>query len=185
LYEQIVLPEIKRMMLVKKDDEQIEGYEPSYLYFLPSLNTLKINNKELKDLILDGNGLSSEVTLEIKKEIQNIFDTLVEEKKQDWERLGIGKTDKSLHVKNAFIDKSYFTSIKKPTVEAKLDYAVKDYVYNYLISNVEAYKVFVGDPALYFKKAKSKGDQELTIQDHMEETFINIGKRLAADIAPG
>jgi hypothetical protein len=41
-------------------------------------------------------------------------------------------------------------------------------------------KLFTGDPALYAKFKK-----DATLQENLEASFINMGKRLAGDIAPG
>ena len=90
-------------------------------------------------------------------------------------------------------------------------YAAMDFVFNSLIANGEAHKLFIGDPALYAKfmsnkdyvrilnnELVEKGEeptktlQNLTKEDlsnmllvNLETTFINLGKRLAGDIAPG
>jgi hypothetical protein len=42
------------------------------------------------------------------------------------------------------------------------------------------FKLFIGDPAQFWKPVKNG-----TINENIEETYINIGKRLAADVAPG
>jgi len=68
----------------------------------------------------------------------------------------------------------------KYVAQGKLDYAVGDYVFNYLIANAEACKLFAGDPALY-----GKFNSDNTLEQNLQETFINMGKRLAGDIAPG
>jgi hypothetical protein len=68
----------------------------------------------------------------------------------------------------------------KYVAQGKLDYAAGDYVFNYLISNAEAIKLFAGDPALY-----GKFNSNNTLEQNLQETFINMGKRLAGDIAPG
>lgn len=207
LYSQAVLPEIQRMTRVKKDEEMINGYDPSYLYFFPTLNSLDVNGRTLRDIINGGEGLTDSTTAAIKEELSVIFQGLVESKKADWQKLGIGVSNKDTGIQNAFLDKTYFAKIKKPSKEAKIDYAIQDFVFNYLISNVEAHKVFAGDPALYSKISKNEDfvksynennpDDKITVDtmtdEHrslkitkdLENTFINMGKRLAGDIAPG
>jgi len=207
LYSQAVLPEIQRMTRVKKDEEMINEYDPSYLYFFPTLNSLDVNGRTLRDIINGGEGLTDSTTAAIKEELSVIFQGLVESKKADWQKLGIGVSNKDTGIQNTFLDKTYFAKIKKPSKEAKIDYAIQDFVFNYLISNVEAHKVFAGDPALYSKISKNEDfvksynennpDDKITVDtmtdEHrslkitkdLENTFINIGKRLAGDIAPG
>ena len=112
----------------------------------------------------------------IKYYLSDLVSNLVSDKKKEWEKLGIynvkdGKTD------TKFIDKSYLYNIVDSkltslTNEARINYAANDYVVNYLIANGNAFQMFIGDPALFWKK-------------DMDNTIVNIGKRLAAQIAPG
>jgi hypothetical protein len=176
LYTATVLPEIKRIQ--SKHAENVSGYEPSYFYFIPSLNSLEVNigDKTLnfRDIVIDKGNIEV-VKDQVIDELNRLFKDLVSKKLEDWNKLGIG-------IKNSFLDKGYMSSIAKGDKDSKVKYAAMDYVYNYLIANSEAFKLFAGDPALYYKKSKK---ENASINDHLEETFINIGKRLAGDIAPG
>jgi hypothetical protein len=165
LYTTTVLPEIKRIAS-SPNQTKINGYEPSMFFFYPALNELNIIAGEqevnLRQYVLDGNGFTPEVKSAIKQFLSDTFNILATKKITDWTTLGIGGKDNSL------LDKSYMKEIAK----GKVDYAAKDYVFNYLIANAEISMLFSGDPALYFKK-------------DINGTYVNLKKRLAGDIAPG
>lgn len=189
LYKALVTPEINRIR--SKQSKNIKGYEPNYFYFLPSLNTLEVEvdgqTRTFLDVVKDGNDSMNEYQVEkaVLDEIRSVFDGLLETKLADWKKLGIGqevKDDKGKVIeKYSFMDKAYMTDVAKEGKGTnRVKYAAMDYVFNYLIANSEAYKLFAGDPALYAKFSENK-----TLQENLEETFVNIGKRLAGDIAPG
>jgi hypothetical protein len=189
LYKALVTPEINRIR--SKQSKNIKGYEPNYFYFLPSLNTLEVEvdgqTRTFLDIVKDGNDSMNEYQVEkaVLDEIRSVFDGLLETKLADWKKLGIGqevKDDKGKVIeKYSFMDKAYMTDVAKEGKGTnRVKYAAMDYVFNYLIANSEAFKLFAGDPALYGKFSENK-----TLQENLEETFVNIGKRLAGDIAPG
>jgi 8-oxo-dGTP diphosphatase len=189
LYNAVVLPEINRMR--SKKSNNIKGYEPNYFYFFPTLNSLpvEVNGvvRPFRDIVLDESDLvyDKEVQDAVNQELENIFTKLLDKKLEDWNNLGIGQNIKDAKGKvtdnYTFLDKSYMESVAKGTKgEGRVKYAAADYVFNYLIANAEAYKLFAGDPALY-----AKFNSKNTLEQNLESTFINIGKRLAGDIAPG
>ena len=189
LYQAAVLPEINRMR--DKQASNIAGYEPNYFYFIPALNeaTVTINDVEynLRDLALDkdSNIFTKEAKEAILDTLESTFNDLVTKKLEDWNKLGIGKTitDEKGKVidKYTFMDKEYMSKVAKTGKDTdKVKYAAMDYIFNYMIANAEMQKLFVGDPALYAKFKANK-----TLQENLAETFTNLGKRLAGDIAPG
>ena len=191
-----------------QQSSNVKGYEPNYFYFIPSLNELMIEvngtEKSFLDIVKDKNDLinSPEVKEALSEHIREFFNARVEEKLKDWKSLGIGETVKDAQGRVtdqfAFIDKEYLANAVKVAKDVdKVRYAAMDFVFNYLISNAEAYKLFAGDPALY-AKFKSKKDlarslkvteesltDEAALRLNLKETFTNMGKRLAGDIAPG
>jgi hypothetical protein len=190
LYQAVVQPEINRIraaVLAGKSD--IAGYEPEYFYFFPDLNdfTVAVNGvtQNYRDLVRSGD--DAVVNPEVKKAVlgylQETLNTLVDKKLEDWKNLNIGQTltDSKGKVvdKFTFLDSNYMSKIAKGVGDAKVRYAAMDYVFNSLVANSEIIKLFTGDPALY---AKFEGDNLL--QD-LSASFINMGKRLAGDIAPG
>jgi len=108
-----------------------------------------------------------------KDTIREHVESLVSDKVQEWNSFGI--TAENMN----FMDMNYVNSISVVNKNNKLKFAATDFVVNYLISNANVHQLFVGDPAIYYK---SKAKDAIT---QVEDTFINIGKRLAGDIAPG
>jgi len=185
LYKAVVLPELNRMM--GKQPSDIKGYEPNYFYFMPSLNSKEVTigeeTKSIRDFALDGKAFSSDLKDFILDELQEVFTKLVDDKLTAWDKLGVGKTNKETNDVHTFLNKGYMSNIARGVTSAeKVRYAASDFVFNYLIANSEAFKVIAGDPALFYKKSSK---ENATIMDDIEETYINLGKRLAKDIAPG
>lgn len=188
LYQALVQPEVNRIR--GEQSKNINGYEPNFFYFLPGLNDLMIDingtPQSFRDIVTSKNNLyfQPEVNAAVLDYLNQTFSTLLEEKLEDWNKLGIGQTIKNeqgkVTDKNTFLDAEYMSKIAQGNAEGKVRYAAADYLFNTLIAGSEMYKLFAGDPALYAKFKQGK-----TIQENLEETFTNMGKRLAGDIAPG
>ena len=192
LYQATVQPEINRIRAaVLEGKSDIAGYEPEYFYFFPALNDLMVEvngtMQNYRDLVRSGNDavVNPEVKQAVYDYLQETLNTLVDKKLEDWNNLGIGQTIKDtkgrVTDKYTFLDSAYMSNIAKGVGEAaRVRFAATDYVFNSLIANSEMMKLFTGDPALY---AKFKKDN--TTLENLSATFINMGKRLAGDIAPG
>lgn len=204
LYEATVLPEIKRIQ--GKQPENVSKMEPGYFYLIPQLNFATINvggiEKNFRDFIIDGGDLTMpEVKETVNEVLQNLMDTLVEEKLTEWEKLGIGIVDSAKREIYTFLDKTYMSKIAKGSSPAsKVRYTATDFIFNYLIANAESYKLFAGDPAIYAKfdslakymdsigkkgETATQEDLDNYLYAQLENTFTNLGKRLAGEIAPG
>ena len=189
LYDAIVQPEVSRMR-AKTKAQNVEGYEPDYFYFLPGLNELMIDvngrQSTFRDIVREGNDVlgKPEVKEQVFAYLQDTLNNLVDKKLEDWNELGIGQTIKDdknrITDKFTFLDATYMSNIAKGVGDTKLRHAAIDYVFNSVIANAEMMKLFTGDPALY---AKFKPGADLAT--NLEASFINMGKRLAGDIAPG
>jgi hypothetical protein len=187
LFNALILPEVNRIAATADSKSNIEGYEPSYFYFLPELNDLVISsslgNKTVRELAMQGSEFITDpaVKEQLIAKIKTIFTELLEAKKADWARLGIGTIEKGNF---NFLNERYMKStdnVHGRTKEDKLTYAAADFLFNSLIANAEMFKLIIGDPAQYAKKIKTNEDGTI----NLDETFVNIGKRLAGDIAPG
>jgi hypothetical protein len=205
LYQALVQPEINRIR--GEQSKNINGYQPNYFYFLQGLNDLMIEvngtEQSFRDIVMSKNDLyyQPEVNTAVLNYINQTFSTLLEEKLEDWNKLGIGQTIKNeqgkVTDKNTFLDAEYMSKIAKGNAEGKVRYAAADYLFNTLIAGSEMYKLFAGDPALYAKfitkdklaKNLNKSVEEITDEQllgyNLESSFTNMGKRLAGDIAPG
>lgn len=204
LYEATILPEIKRIQ--GKQPENVSKMEPGYFYLIPQLNFATITvggiERNFRDFIIDGGDLTMpEVKETVNEVLQNLMDTLVAEKLTEWEKLGIGVLDSAKREIYTFLDKTYMSKIAKGTNPAsKVRYAATDFIFNYMIANAESYKLFAGDPAIYAKfdslakymdsigkkgETATQEDLDNYLYAQLENTFTNLGKRLAGEIAPG
>lgn len=165
IYNLIVVPEIDKILYYQKHGiPNIEGFNKRGLKF----NLFhSLNNKQ--ELFKDGKLIedikeNKEALTAIYSEIINVVNNLVESKLNEWQDLNI--TEETID--NRYIQKF----VKVTNSKNKLKFIAADYVINSLISNMNIYQLFIGDPSAFGKN---------TIKD----TFDNVGKRLASDIAPG
>lgn len=171
LYNQLVQSEINRMAAHGKATINQKDYKKGLynFYFLPKLNEIE----GLIDNIKAGNYSLETFKPAIKQIIKDYVNTLVNQKLELWKDSGIGESNKETKEDFKFLNKEYLEKIAEgETEEAKLKFAATDMVANYMIANANIHALFLTDPANYFKK-------------NLAETEINIGKRLAFDIAPG
>lgn len=180
VYDRVVYPEIDRILTHSAKDIKSYNDGARLIMFLPELNSVEINDdgvtvfeylNEMKNIAQTDSG--KELLKEkLLPKIQEYIDALVEEKIATFKRLNI--TDK-IPKKKGF---------------------VQDYVINNLINITEAYQLFIGDPAMFYKTDIAKRVKDWNIMKYdtlpkeekvkiSEETFINVGKRLAMQIAPG
>jgi hypothetical protein len=127
--------------------------------------------------------LNDELKLQIYPEINKYLNELVNNKMKVWKDNELATIDESGELKLKFFDTAYVTDTDKKnelTNDTKLNVIAFDYVINQMIGNANAYMTIIGDPALYYK-----ADSKESYTKQSEETFINVGKRLAAMIAPG
>lgn len=186
LYDVLVLPELNRIKVHQglPKPANIKGYNDGADKFLlfPLFNNIPGLFDE--DGKLNVNAHTSEFKEKFIKILkEDYINKLIEDKLNTWDKLGIGKTVASnTHpIVNNFIDADFLKANKVVDKEYLIKFAATDMVVQYLVSNAETFKLFIGDPALYWKHDRNTTD----VVEQVKETFINIGKRLAADIAPG
>lgn len=127
------------------------------------------NDNSLKDLdvkiisLLDNK--ENTVEEEIKKLVASNFKSIVQDKIQEWTNLGIINGEDI----NVNADYKALHKAKKPN--ELIQQAAAEYVINSTLAKFNTHQLFVGDPALYFKK-------------DVKTTWDNIDKRLASLIAP-
>jgi hypothetical protein len=199
MYDKIVLPEIKRALFFNsnKNDIDVKGYADGAGQFLmlPELNSVKgvmVDGKMNPNILSD-----SKIVSALKAKLNEYVEDAITQKLEEWEKFEIGGDTL------AWIDKDYLNTVKAPK-ENKVRYAAADYIVNSMLGNAEVHKVFAGDPALYFKSKHFESVIEreglspdtpresvlrfYNTKDWIQETkdtYDNVSKRLAADIAPG
>jgi hypothetical protein len=171
--------EYKRILASYNTTNDIDRYNPDRFYFFKELNN--DTRFALWDMIPDENGKNKKVLKPLNQENQAIvkaaieqhIQSLIKAKKQHWLDLGLTTVDSF-----KYSDKTYIAAVKgnlrdvNKNMSDVITYTAADFVINSLIANANMFQLFTGDPALYFKKT-------------YEETWIDIGKRLAGEIAPG
>lgn len=192
LYTQIVKPEMERMLHFNQNIKRsnIKGYDKGANIFfnISGLNLLKINGATLPEI------LSSDETtiqsLEENKEVMTtIFNFLSEflkqktnEKIDKWEKLNIIQK-KGENWRFNFIDKEYLNSRGAKSSAEIVKVIAYDTIISELVSTANYFMLFSGDPAMYYKKEGSTDSND--IFQVVEDSLINLGKRLARENTPG
>ena len=199
-FNQLVLPEIERIIDFKTknpDGTNVKGYDKGakMLMFLPGLNDLQVKYEMNDGSLWEGNlqtllsspnfkleNLNDELKAQIYPEINNLISTLVQQKIKVWEDNELITKNEDGSTKFKFVDAKYLKDTEKygklPD-DTKTSVIAFDYVINQMIGNANTYMTVIGDPAVYYKSSSK------SFIEQSEDTFINVGKRLAAMIAPG
>lgn len=195
LYEQTVKPELLRMIKYAQNTEggknptNVSGYDKGASIFLmiPEMNNIMFNpNLKLVDAIknqpMKFNSKMIENNEDIMKSIKDALrlhiEALVVEKLEVWNNNGyITKKDGAID-EIKFFDKKYLSKFNG-TKEEQLKMAAADYEINSLVANANNFMILAGDPALYFKSKSNDYVQQA------KDTFVNVNKRLANQVAPG
>lgn len=192
LYTHVIQAELTRISNhFGKEDINLKDYNPNFAYLIPRLNIAKLEDgRSLIELVRNSNGdlasIEKDIRPTIDKEMLELIKSLTDKKLKEWHELGIiNEEGKLLH------DNSYMKSMfGDATKDLSHQYAVHDYVLNYMLHNVDMYKLYGGDPAAYYKNSSVK-DVDLkdytnqNVFDVVRDTMVNVGKRLASQAAPG
>lgn len=194
LFDNLILPEITRIRHFESlrkqgsDITRFEGWADGWNKFLviPEMNAYP-------ELFIGDNlnpELESNYQTIIDKVLKPHVESLVADKVKLWDEYSIGvdtKNDKGKVVESMrYLDKSHIEQliIKGGKDNVRLA-AINDMIGQYLIGNVNSWGLFTTDPAQYFDKkavrAWKDGNKDLAVQ----KVYENMGKRLAADVAPG
>lgn len=164
----IALTELNRINTAKTRPISSKRYKTGsqYFYFFPTLN--KDKTPEIWNI--DGTvklptTKVGDKTVEsiIRSEIEGIINRDINNKLDYWKSIGFIEPDGTL----AYADKSYRQGSKTSPYLAAADYIVNNTLFEFNL-----HQTFIGDPAIYYK-------------NNPEATWDEIGKRLAAQIAPG
>lgn len=187
LYDIFVLPELYRITNYQANGKKlnVDAYNDGADKFLlfPEFNNIDGLFDEDGNISLEA--YNDAFKSKFKDLINKYIEELVADKLSNWNTYGIGLSSKPGDEKpytNAFLDAKFMDNITTKGVakENAVKAAATDMVVQYLVSNVEAMKMFIGDPAQFWK-AKPTDD----IITATRKLYDNVGKRLAGDIAPG
>ena len=118
-----------------------------------------------------------DVSEDVKRAIEKYYNDIIDAKIAAWKEAGVVSTNNRGDIVTTF-DKKYLDNVKnnklsnKATMNAVIAYAAIDYEVNTILGNLNLFQLFAGDPASYWK-------------NNVNDTLVNVGKRLAAQIAPG
>lgn len=195
IYDNVVQSEINRILDWQATTQNganpldIDAYNNGASKFLlfPQLNNIEEifrtdthGNRILRENVVT----NEELQALIKERLAEILNAIVDDQVRDWAEQGLSlQFDEDNRPKFKFVDKKYLnyvnTQANTSTLANKNRFIAADYALNNIISNANIFQLFIGDPALYYKSKST--DPILAAKD----TFINIGKRLAGDNAPG
>lgn len=209
IYEQAVRPELMRMIEHARlgGKTNISAYDKGAKMFLlmPSMNYIMWNDKlSLIDAVANGVEEFNLAKIEsrpelmdkIYHEIEETLEALVDQKIGAWDKAGffVKKENKQLTstallqgdasatssniTQFKYVDKDYLNKFTG-SLEDKVYKTAIDFEVNSMIANANSFMVYAGDPAIYFK-SKATDYNKMA-----EDTFVNVGKRLANQIAPG
>lgn len=166
----IALAELNRINSAKGRTIKTNKYKSGseYFYFFPQLNNIKeIWNTDGTVKLPSTKVGEDTVERIIRATIETSIKQDVDAKIKYWEDIGFLDKDKNF----VYIDSSY-KKILKFDNNANAQLAALDYIINNTLFEFNLHQTFIGDPAIYFK-------------NNVEDTWDEIGKRLAAMIAPG
>lgn len=214
LFDQLIMPELERILArisVEQIGSDIKGYEFNSQFFnvFPFLNTIKKGNTEQTWLQYIHSNYSGKLTSkesvsefikedlvefmnDIAKELENFYETQINEQIKVWEENGIVEVNEEGKIIFSGFNKEYYDTLaknKELNEQQILRLAAIDYIINNDIGRANLAMVFTGDMALF---GKSKGQFDFTqsisqeqFDDFSESAYDNYVKRMAAELAPG
>lgn len=207
IYDRVVMAEMNRMWEVQKQTNNytsstnIEGYDAGsrYFYTIPELNILKSIFKRTDAgvrILKPKDELSEDNINEIKNEIKNSLNLMIRSQIEEFKENKIGFVEGETQLQ--FIDSTHSKNVagwygRSLTSEELSNAVAADFAVNYFLHNVNVAQLLHGDYAQYFKGDSKSFEENYDNTDHhladaynfIKPTFDNLGKRLAADLAPG
>lgn len=173
--------ELQRNEFLQKNGKQnIGGFDNSknqVLLYFPELNTIDSNDPNFIEGLFSEtvDGLITNDTPEVRKALRewlrNKLKNEILNQIEDWKKLSIisdkGRFD--------YMDRKYINSLsdeQKATEQRSTTQVAANYILNYAVFKHNVMQAFVDDPLFYWK-------------GNIDETWTNVGKRLASENAPG
>lgn len=210
-YSQLISPEMSRISHFKNNVKttNIDAYDKGAAMFLlmPALNNMQFltpNGEQTSLLAIlgktsDVNQIENTVVTNLEGQQGTVKEFLLNElsshikseqakKLTEWEKAGYIKREGDTVLEYKFFDNAYMNS-RGDTADERTRVAAMDFTLNSMIANANSFMAIAGDPAMCFKQDGKTIEQEQAtgVRDYMQtakDTFINVGKRLASQIAP-
>ena len=187
MYDQLVIPELRRILNSGKGAKDISAYSKGSKRFnlIPALNmlTAKDGMKAIEYLSLE-NATEAEFKDKFGQSASELMNNIVMAEASDNIAMADNISDDTDKINN----KEYLNNagISKATTIQKKVMAEADFIINSMIGTMNTMQLVTGDPAFFYK---GKGDPTTTNMSEQqalsESTSVNIGKRMAMMIAPG
>jgi len=175
LYEQAVLPEIRRIKQwenIKKSRSSFPNKEfeqGGHMFLLiPSMNNM--NDIWEKDGSLNKNVESVEFRSKINDEIMNVVNSLVAEKLELWTKYGIVTENSKGVLEPTMLDLRVFNEHKIFEGSRVEDYSkvvATDMVFQYIINNANIFTGIVGDAANFYKSKVYKEESKKLVRNNL------------------
>ena len=167
---------------VNKPEGKISGYHTQEktgkrFFFFTGLNDIfasQIENEE--DIFITDDNIKL-ITSEIKNHLNQLYD------KEKAKLISEGILNEAF-TKSSF-DKSYINKIQEQNTEDTNKHAIIDYLVNDMIALGNIYQLFVGDPAQLTKSISDDKLVGMSSEQIVDNTIVNVFKRISKDIAPG
>lgn len=166
-----------------------EGFEKGggYFYFFKELN-----NKEAHKILWNGDDVNIDDldNTEIKEYVKQVINTYIlkraSEKVKEWKKMSLFHENEGKEY-FSFFDEKYLNNWVKTKIDqdgkedlkGAANYIAIDYIANSIFTNGNLFQTVIGDPAMFYAGKSNNVDKNI------EDTLINLGKRLAKEIAPG
>ena len=188
------------------------NFNAQFFHLIPSINKLmiEVDTKEGKRKVKLIEALATQpgtwsvdevmrlLKGEFTKEVNKVVSSLVEKKIASWKEYGFVTEDEGGNTITKFMDSKYLNKLGESSdVDVKIRIAAHDFVINNLLTNANMFMLLAGDPALYKTAGKDMfldGKPWNPLPQYKDTAYylassevlgVDIGKRLAAMIAPG
>jgi hypothetical protein len=211
VYNRVVMPEVLRIAnYFATNGEAANSNEYAFggkfFYFFPELNSTVHNNELIINAIktqvttlgrtvedIEQFGLLEGLDEAIKAAVRTNVNKQIEAKLETWKEYEF-VSDKLIQFDINYLEQLMGTQVTDKNLDEAIRKFAVDYKINDIIAKAEMQFLFIGDPAMMSKKSKDfqevsdkidNNDPSVRVYNYINETYTNIGKRLALEIATG
>lgn len=193
MYDNYVMPELRRMFNFIKNGSvtDIKGYKDGAERFnvFPVLNTIKNKKGDTirASIINKIEGMGKEATLkQVEDALASIKGEFMVLATKEIEKNTFAEAKRVSEKRTTPNDADFLSGRVEGTIDEKNLLAEVDFILNSKLTSMNYMQMVAGDPALYYKsKAEAISENLKEATRGSIESAVNIGKRMAAMIAPG